>query len=162
MVHPVRPRAKRILGVIKSYHSLDSADVTNTKVAFEQCMGDIIGVYENSPTDHIFVADDGLIVSSKEGTEFIRYIDIEKVDVLCTDKRSADCIKVSKNDGSSNVLMIKHSSGAETRDVWEFWRFLDRVYKDILSRSEARGTSCESNQVEYPTVDDLRMTVSEE
>lgn len=138
MVHPVKPRADRILKEIESYRSVDSDQEFSYDID-QHPMGRVFGVYENSPDCCIYVAEDGLILQELQQRKYIPYREIQNAKVPGTDKLSANQIVLRMKDGREHVLPIQHGRG-KTRDVWEFWRFVDRVYKDIQKREAMLGS----------------------
>ncbi len=133
MVDPVIPREKRILSRLKGYCSLlDPSDVAELNLPGEA--GQILGIYDNEPGNRIFVGHHGIVTQEILGSSFIRYTDIMNTSVPGDNKLTADHILVTLKDGTQEALWIKQGNG-KFRDVWEFYRFLNRVVEDLRSRS---------------------------
>jgi len=131
-----KSRQHRILRAMNSYHAIEHLEFTPSALVREasEGMGTLLGFYENSPVERVFVSEGGIVVSSGEVTVRIRFEDIAAATVEGEDKHAAEFIEVREKTGRRYRVPIRHGNGPY-RDVWEFWRFWDRTYKEVQRRA---------------------------
>jgi hypothetical protein len=132
----IRSRAKKILGPLASYRPIEERPIPpylNT-VPIPEGVG-VIGVYENIPNsqkESVIVTDQGISVTSEQGTCFLPFRDIAKVR-LCSEKSEAGGLTVTLKDGNKRFVPIRNGHG-RFKDVFEFLRFTDRTVRQFISK----------------------------
>jgi hypothetical protein len=129
-----------------------------------QRVGQVLGVYKNSAAESVYVTDNGLLVLNRGQFDWIPFDEIESAKVLGQDKWTADHIMVTTKNSTTHIVPIRHGHG-KTRDVWEFWRFLDRSYKgvqSIKSPTTDRIASVSENSATYNTTEKRQIDSEDE
>lgn len=143
MIDPVESRAKRILarGKLKGYKVVQSAEPW---AGLPPEAGELLGTYVNTIDNVVLVAKIGIVTRQAQETVFIRYADIIEASVLNSDKHQASEIELTVPDGIRHRILIAHGEG-RLRDIWEFFRFLDRVRRDLQGATETATLEVNSN-----------------
>jgi hypothetical protein len=131
----VESRAKRILGKMDAYHAADSTGASGWSVEPE--IGTFFGRYENAPDHYVDVGEHGIVIQDDDRREIILYRQLQRIEVPGEKTEANQCTLHVRN--GQQVLMHVAGGKGQTRDVWEFLRFLNRAIKEAAQDSETFG-----------------------
>lgn len=135
MPDPVIPRLNRILGPLKSFRS--SSNLPPELPANVQSeLGEVLGVYENNPSELVYFTTVGLVAPFPDGHKLIPYGTIIDVRATVEDKSKVEELQLVLTDKSEALIPIRNGE-RNCKDAWEVMRFLMRV-------SNQRGNELQS------------------
>lgn len=131
MTHRIQSRAIRILHHLRNYRDMTEEDGTisldSQRILLQQEEA-CIGLYENFPghlEECIVITNLGLHIHDQHRWTFIRFDHIEHI-APPSDKRNATHLMITTRSHEVIAIPVRGTHGV-FRDIFEFWRFLDRV-----------------------------------
>jgi hypothetical protein len=130
-------RAKRILGNMSCFISASSEEASKPPYPHEATSGKFLGVYRNpspSPED-LLVTSEGIAIWTDNQFRFFSYAAISNPKIVSdgqtllddgSTKHLADGISITTEDNQQITIPVR-GGNKPFRDVFEFWRFLDRT-----------------------------------